>query len=342
MTIPLLAALLIAQQPAPPVKAETVIQKAVDALWKAQTPDGYWGLDMPPAGLFHRDGVTGLVVYTLLVCDAKLTDPRIEKGIAYLLKGQPWNSKSPVYETSLQAMAVAEILRKMPDDGQTVDGRRVEALRKHLQQCVDKLLGWQQEAGWNYGRPEERPDNSNTQFAVLGLRAAHNAGIKIPALAWEKAVTHFKAGQEKDGRWAYQSAYNEKNPGFPSDTMTAACLMGLIMTLASMQEYPDPREIAEDPGVKKGFEALEKAWPERSDLNPYLLWSIERACMLGGKRKLGDRDWHAEGTALLARQQKADGTWETSYGIADWCFAVLFLKKNFIPVFTQGPREQSK
>ncbi len=342
----LVSAALLAQQappvqPAPPSPSK-IIEKALGAIRKQQQASGAWGLDMPPAGLFHRDGMTGLVVYTLLSCDVPFGDPQVQKGAQFLLDGFPWDSQCPVYETSLQVLACAELIQRFDRSRTTVDEKLRERVAKRMQDGTDRLVGWQMEAGWNYGRKGERADNSNTQFALMALRAAHNAGGKVPALTWEKALTHLKAGQAKDGTWSYQSGYGVKDPGAPSDSMTAACLMGLVMSLASRMDVPDLVEVDQDPAVARGFEALSKLYEQRSDVNPYLLWSVERACLLVGRRKVGTRDWYADGTAALARVQKDDGCWDTSLGLADTCFAVLFLRKAYIPVVENRPREQSK
>jgi len=66
----------------------------------------------------------------------------------------------------------------------------------------------------------------------------------------------------------------------------------------------------------------------------YALYSLERACELGGIARLGERDWYFDGCMQLLRQQGRDGGFPT---IEDTCFAVLFLKKAQLPVRT-GPR----
>ena len=47
-------------------------------------------------------------------------------------------------------------------------------------------------------------DNSNAQFAILGLHSAASAGIKIPRESWERVEKHFLETQNPDGGWGYQ------------------------------------------------------------------------------------------------------------------------------------------
>lgn len=72
----------------------------------------------------------------------------------------------------------------------------------------------------------------------------------------------------------------------------------------------------------------------------YYLYGLERACVIAGKRFLGEHDWYRDGAALLLDAQKDDGRWAPGGqlggfggGVAyrtcllDTCFALLFLKR---------------
>ena len=59
---------------------------------------------------------------------------------------------------------------------------------------------------WNYGHGQlggGHEDNSNTQFAILGLREAALAGVRIKRKTWELASEHFIDTQNDDGGWGY-------------------------------------------------------------------------------------------------------------------------------------------
>ena len=72
----------------------------------------------------------------------------------------------------------------------------------------------------------------------------------------------------------------------------------------------------------------------------YYHYSVERACVIAGKRFLGAHDWYAEGAAFLLEQQDEDGSWVvrapagqrgrmhiTGMQTPNTCFALLFLKR---------------
>jgi hypothetical protein len=60
----------------------------------------------------------------------------------------------------------------------------------------------------------------------------------------------------------------------------------------------------------------------------YFFWSLERACVIYGKEKVGDVDWYEAGAQALVTTQRADGMWIGSYlPEVDTSFAILFLCK---------------
>ena len=64
----------------------------------------------------------------------------------------------------------------------------------------------------------------------------------------------------------------------------------------------------------------------------YYLYSLERACVIAGKRYIGTHDWYLEGAAAVVGWQAEDGAFRPD-GAAGWmdlpntCFALLFLKR---------------
>ena len=83
--------------------------------------------------------------------------------------------------------------------------------------------------GWSYtmGSPNE-PDNSNTQYALLGLHAGQQAGAKIDRAVWESIRELYIRTQTEDGGWYYIQQLPSLSPR-PTLTMTngpgfAACL----------------------------------------------------------------------------------------------------------------------
>lgn len=195
--------------------------------------------------------------------------------------------------------------------------------------------------------PQDRTDNSNTQFAILGMLAASRHGLPLERTC-ALIVHRFHRSQVPDGRWNYYFS----TPAHPADlrpAMTGAGLLGLAVQygLAAEQKHPGakPRRI-DDPAVEKGFRYLSQfigkpiGWKKprarnREPINLYFLWTVERCGVLYGRRQIEGKDWYSWGVELLLDHQQEDGSWNNGGYFAppnitptcDTCFALLFLKR---------------
>lgn len=337
----LLSALLLQQEATEKERREFVEKKVDGAIEK-----GLQALRMMqrPSGRFEwftsaQHGSTALALYTLIASGVSLEDSAAAKALDWILNNPfPWTRRGDydTYEISLIAVALSYSIPHMAQSG-----ARERAVQM-LQRAADWLVAAQAKGGgWSYNQKNEAHDHSNSQFGVLGLRAAANAGAKIKKEVWDKEVSHYKTSQLKDGGWGYHACYKDQTgTGRSTSTMTAAGVMGLAMALASAATAEKtPEALASDPGVKKGLAAMKDHWDKgvaRFGIpNYYLLYSIERACMVTGQRLLGGVDWYIEGSYILIRQQDIDGKWGTGQdAVVSQCFALLFLKRAFVPVRT--------
>jgi hypothetical protein len=193
-------------------------------------------------------------------------------------------------------------------------------------------------------------DNSNTQFATLGLWTAGRQGVPAD-LALTRVEQRFRASQNRDFGWGYHSIGREADS---TATMTCAGLLGLAVSYgigeARLQTAPDKepkaartkpaRNPAQDPAIRNGLLALSTTigqprgrrvprQPGRADRGYYFLWSLERVAMTFGLETIGKKDWYGWGSELLLAHQEDNGAWlgEFAQGGTDTCFALLFLKR---------------
>jgi hypothetical protein len=68
---------------------------------------------------------------------------------------------------------------------------------------------------------------------------------------------------------------------------------------------------------------------------------VERAAAAGAFERLGERDWHALGTAELLRTQDDGGSWRDARELADTCWALLFLRRGTVGVLTPTDAERA-
>jgi hypothetical protein len=208
-------------------------------------------------------------------------------------------------------------------------------------------------------------DFSNTQYAALGLRAAHDSGIVLPKEGIARAIQAITAAQQagpppKDGAavtlpsgrkargWCYDNPC--KCPLHrPYGTMTA----GSISSLAIF-DYILGRDPKRNGAILDGLCWLQVHYtvetvpgPIEWDLitkNTYLtyyLYGLSRAGILTGNEKFGAHSWYADGTRVLLETQKPDGSWALDdWGNDTWdtCLALLFLRRATRPLVPSTDR----
>ena len=137
--------------------------------------------------------MTALVALALLSCDVPPDSPSIQRALNFLRRLDP----SDTYVVSLMAMVFAEAQPKQEFPRILAAGRW--------------LMNTRLENGrWTYGPGPKRRvgfgDNSNSQFAMLGLQAASQAGVPISTKFWEQCREHWVNDQAPDGSWGYMNS----------------------------------------------------------------------------------------------------------------------------------------
>ncbi|MGE0706739.1 MAG: hypothetical protein AB7N76_06000 [Planctomycetota bacterium] len=185
-------------------KMQTAVTKGTKWLAAQQAADGSWSYANAPMKLTvypMPEGVTAFCAFALLKCGVAPTEPVIQKAFAFIRAQKPRYT----YAVGCTLLAIEALADYDPDrqpvrapgedEGTRVrdgKGRKVRldpADRKLAQQCVDFLVAHQRQTGlWSYHAAGQLEDNSNTQYAMLGLDAAERLGIKVPPKVYEKAA----------------------------------------------------------------------------------------------------------------------------------------------------------
>src|SRR5262249_40181203 len=104
--------------------------------------------------------------------------------------------------------------------------------------------------GWSYGKGGHiQADNSNTQYALLGLLAGRQAGVKIQAKDWKLIQDFYIRSRVEIGRNSAGWPYRPDTKGSPSHTMTTAGLSGLY--ISGLELNQGKQELDEKTGVAK-------------------------------------------------------------------------------------------
>jgi hypothetical protein len=242
--------------------------------------------------------------------------------------------------------------KRAPDDKRTV-----RDLPREIQAQLE-LVGRQRLAAANL--PGDQGDNSNTQFAILGLWVARRHGLPVDG-ALRETERRFRLSQHLDGGWGYMSGGlggEIVTPLGSTPAMTCAGLLGLGLAYGAWNEAaarPDPKgkepgkpgaakpqDPSKDKAVVGAFtllglwvDALAAGDVRDARVNRgsgkfyYFLWSLERVAVAYGVDKVGRTDWYDWGAKVLLANQGADGGWTNGdyRNGPDTCFALLFLRR---------------
>jgi Domain of unknown function (DUF4159) len=332
---------------APPVKEEQelvekvriAIKNGVEYLKSKQSPQGNWeGIVLEfLAGL--EGGTTALVTLAMLNCGVKPDDPSLERALKYLHELRP----KKTYVVALCNLVFAETREK----------KYLPRIEENVRWIEENALGWKggkgQLQGWSYPM-NDLADNSNTQYALLGLYAAKQAGAKVNEELWKAIQDYYTRTQRPDirgsGYWTY---YNDpKELGTISMTVAGVCgLLIAAMGLDQSEQKLDPLTgvaekcgtYAENSAVAKGMTWVADNFSFTSPKSTfYNIYGIERLGRLSGQRFIGTHDWYREGCKKLVDLQEPNGSFTQGGKSVDGAtliassFALLFLSKGRTPV----------
>jgi hypothetical protein len=190
-------------------------------------------------------------------------------------------------------------------------------------------------------------DNSNSQYAALGLRACFDAGILIPEETIHRAMKWWVesqyADEKKEGEYAARgwSYGNPAKDPKPYHAMTAGGISSM-----TIYEYMLGRDWKKSGTIKAGINWVAQSW--MLGQNYYYLYGLERAGILYGNEKFGRYAWYAQGAQFILDNQDASGCWPSALWwdkmdpniLYTWntCFAILFLRHATRPLVASEDR----
>jgi hypothetical protein len=275
----------------------------------------------------------------LLTAGERPDSPTIRAALDYLRHFGPQQLRS-TYAIGLQTMALAA---GEPER----DRLRILANVDWLENAQIKPADRGQWPGtWSYSDVKyNQGDNSNTQYALLGLNAASEVGVAVKPEVWALSRRYFEVTQAREGGWGYK-------PGAaPTGSMSCAGLSSLIITGSKLHQGKEflQGETIQNCGeggfnrhVLRGIDWLAHNFQVGQNYGHgqvwkyYYLYALERAGRLAGVRFFGPHDWYRIGAEELVHEQnKLSGFWR-GFGqeneLIATSFALLFLAKGRAPV----------
>lgn len=311
---------------------DQAVERGAAWLQAHQQRDGSWSYE----AVRYPTGQTAFAAYTLLQSGVPLEHPSVRRALAFVLAGFP---------AETYGLGVELIL---------LEATRDPAHLERMKELTDALIEIGLDGEWGYPLthgPEwvprvGRPDLSNTQYAVLGLRAAHHAGVSVPRKLWDRIFERALDYQESPHAVDRAAFGLERRPGkeleagfryltdgsrAPSGSMTAAgmTVLGIVREVLG-KRLGSRREKQVQEAREQGMRWLDLRWsvesnPGEAGWQKYYLYGLERVGALYATETIGQHAWFAEGAEQLLQTQAGNGSWGDQP--ADTCFAILFLKR---------------
>jgi hypothetical protein len=323
-------------------------------------------------------GTTALCGLALLAADLPRSDPRWVPCLELLKRldtGQAGSGARNTYDTGVLLMLLTEYhaVRDKKQQGTSAKMNPCglpDDVRAWVQELATSLEGTQLETGgWRY--PIHPPaDVSNTQYALLGLRAARDCGAVVRATTFQRALEWALALQDPDGPkvrrteperpgqreyvvdagdrargWPYQKAGQVVTGSTTTSGLAALVICNDALLKPRFGGYAEELQRKVRRSVQDGFAwldthfAVDRNPPVGTQWHISYLYGLERACLLAGREHVGKHDWYARGAEQLVGMQREDGRWSTGAlssdvsqsDVVDTSWALLFLKRAVKP-----------
>ncbi|MGF1632287.1 MAG: DUF4159 domain-containing protein [Phycisphaerae bacterium] len=330
-----------------PDKVDAAVRRNVAWFYERQNANGGWERSERRDSESVNDftglqwgGRTALVTYALLTAGESPQDPRIQKAVTFLKEAELIGT----YAISIRLL----VWMQLP---------QTEEVKTLTKRDASLLLGWILTEGRGAGHygytnvgPKGNYSHSRSQYGLLGMWAAAEMGLEVPARYWQLAETGWLRNQDKDGGWRYK---HTDDPGSHDTTpgMTAAGVASLFITQEFLHanEGINCRGNVTSPPLEAGLKWLadnfdkvgtDKRYPRDW---PYpTLYAVDRVGVASGYKYFNGIDWYAHGANWLIEKQRANGSWSATGGggsgdnvlddINDSAFALLFLTGGRAPV----------
>ncbi len=223
-------------------------------------------------------------------------------------------SHGPMYEHGFATLFLAEVYGMSPRDD----------LRDKLTRAIDLIVRTQNsEGGWRYQPRREDADISVTICQVMALRAARNAGLRVPNETIDRCIEYVKKCQNSDGGFRYMLQGGES--AFPRSAAG-------VVALYSAGVY-------EGAEIDRGLAYIDQHLPrgQAVGLDGHFFYghyyAVQAMWQADGERW---ERWYPAIRDILISRQQANGSWADpvsfEYGTA-MATIILQMPDNSVPIF---------
>ena len=291
-------------------------------------------------------GETALLALALIKAEVPASDSALQGAMATVraqFDGTSYRSSTAaneVYTAAVIAMALSNA--------------DAVGYKREIDSVAGFLISKQNPNGsWDY-TSRTAGDTSISQYAVLGLWEAENAGASVAPGVWDRAASWYLSTQASGGSWTY---HRDEGTGGDTVSMTAAGVGSLLICARQLAPYrtvvtpvnplltplipeserkryaaeASPQRIAQ--AIRSGIGWIGANFatgqPIFGTSTLYGLYGIERIGALADQETLGRVDWFKEGRRFIASTQAQNGGFTNGFGDGPCtCWAILFLTKS--------------
>lgn len=287
--------------------ADALLKSYVEQLMKSQKDDGHWSHS-------YELGMTALCALALKHSNDPRAATAVARGVDYIVQHET------EYKTYSAGTIISALYQVNPRGHRRVIDKYAGLLSRsqlgggELGMFSYNLVGHGQQVSG-------RGDNSNTQFAVLGLLYAERAGYQVPRRVWENLKRHYTDTQNADGGWGYRIGRGS------SHNMTLAGAVSLYIAEEQLSLGSASKCVMSRPS--RPTEAAMKRVGDKftTELDAYGLYALERLGILTGRSEFGGHYWYEEG----ARKIVHEGV-QIRWGEPGTAFLTLFLSRGKEPI----------
>lgn len=304
-------------------QVDEAIHRLIAALYESQADDGGWygafhdGPDEPAS---RNDwGPSSMALLALVTAGELPEKEAIQSGLKHLT-GQEITG---LYPLSMRT----QLLSKVADDEKMRQLLEIDTMT--LLNSAHELSRFDYRVGLDPQPSRGRIDNSTTQYGVIGVWSAGQAGLKSSKKFWSDVIANFLETQQPDGGWSYSGNRNT------TESMTVAGLTCLYLAQQNIaRQNATPNRQIQD-AIERGLAFLEdnydpdqmvdSAWDYRLDYN----WlGYARIGQLSGNWRFNQTDVYEDIANRIANDNRQFGN-----RIHAMAFRLMFLTESSQPVW---------
>lgn len=287
-------------------KTRSAIDKALAYLARSQRRDGSWRSGGSSGS--YPVAMTSLAGLALMAGGNTPVEGKysvnVRRAVDFLLKcsdrktgliSRMHEESRPMYGHGFAMLFLAEAY------GMERNRKQQEAIKQVLQKAVE-LTGKAQskDGGWYYGPNDQSDEGSVTVTQIQALRAARNAGIKVPKKVIDRATNYIKICQNADGGISY--SYSPGGGGSSRPAITAAA----VAVMYNAGEYENPVAV----GCLKYVKRHLKSSQGRSFSGHYAYATLYAAQAMYLSGETDWQDYYKPVFKHYVETQDKDGSWD--------------------------------